>query len=122
MTTYEKGAVIGMQQINQCIESNPAFKNKLCVLAADSAYSTPECLSESFKNPNQVHIARLRSNRVFYFPEEQKSTAKIGRKKCYGAQFKLNDKTTQKNASSGDYKEKNSTAGCNSDVKINNIF
>lgn len=94
VTTDEKGAVIGMQQVSQCILSNNAFKNKLCVLASDSAYSTPECLSESFKNPNQVHIARVRSNRVFYFPEVQENTVKKGRKKCYGKKFKLNDKTT----------------------------
>ena len=68
VTTDEKGPLIGMKQISQCIQSNEKFKDKLCVAASDSAYSTPECLVETSKNPNLIQISRVRSNRVFHYP------------------------------------------------------
>ena len=46
--TNEKGPLIGMQQISFCNQSHDAFKNKLCVSVADSAYSNPACLLEAF--------------------------------------------------------------------------
>ena len=94
VTTDEKGSLIGMQQITRCLESQETFKNKLCVVVADSAYSSPECLVESAKNPNQVQISRIRSNRVFHYQENEKDTIKLDRKKQFGAQYKLKDVTT----------------------------
>ena len=96
VSTDEKGPLVGMQQISRCIESQEKFKNKLCVIAADSAYSNPACLCETFKNPNQVQISRVRSNRVFHYPAEVENTVKLGRKKQFGSPFKLKDKTTWK--------------------------
>lgn len=99
VTTDEKGPLIGMQQITRCLESQEKFKNKICVVAADSAYSSPECLVESAKNPNQVQISRVRSNRIFYYQANEENTIKIGRKKQFGNQFKLKDETTWCNPS-----------------------
>lgn len=96
VTTNEKGPLIGMQQISQCIQSQDKFKSKLCVIVSDTAYSNPECLNETFKNLNQIQISRVRGNRVFYYPEKIENAKKIGRKKQFGKKFKLKDKTTWK--------------------------
>jgi len=63
---------------------------------ADSAYSNADPICESNKNPKQVHISRLRNNRVLHYNISQEHTAKIGRKKCFGDQFRLRDNTTWK--------------------------
>lgn len=94
VTTDEKGPLIGMQQITRCTQLEKNFKTKLCVVASDSAYSNPGCISENCKNPNQVLISRVRSNRVFHYPLPDEDTVKIGRKKKFGDQFKLKDKST----------------------------
>lgn len=94
VTTDEKSPLIGMQQITKCLEAQEKFKNKLCVVAADSAYSNPECLVESAKNTNQVQVSRVRSNRVFHYPINEKHGVKIGRKKQFGNKFKLKDEKT----------------------------
>lgn len=96
VTTDEKGALIGMKQITQCIQSQHAFKNALCVSVADSAYSNADLICESNKNLNQIHISRLRNNRVLNYCATEENTAKKGRKKCFGDQFRLRDKTTWK--------------------------
>ena len=83
-----------MQQLTRCLATQEKFKNKLCVVAADSAYSSPECIVESAKNPNQVHVGRVRSNRVFHYPTFNDTIKKMGRKKQFGEQFKLKDETT----------------------------
>ena len=97
VATAEKGTYVGMKQISECINAQDAFKNSLCISVADSAYSNAESILEASKNHNQVHISRLRSNRVLYYPaaEEDKNTVKLGRKKCYGNPFRLKDSETQ---------------------------
>src|SRR5437763_16807706 len=85
-----------MQQISQCIQSQNKFKNELCVVVSDSAYSHIECLLETLKNPNQVQISRVRGNRVFYYSEKNENPKKLGRKKRFDKPFKLKDKTTWK--------------------------
>lgn len=94
VTTDEKGPIIGMQQITRCIASQECFKQRLCVVASDSAYSNPSCLAENCKNPNQVQISRVRSNRIFHYPLVDENKLKIGRKKQFGDQFKLKDLST----------------------------
>ena len=94
VTTDEKSALVGMQQISQCIRSNSTLKETLCVSVADSSYSHAETIFESSKNSNQVHISRLRSNRVLYYPAESETRVKIGRKKRFGDPFRLNDDKT----------------------------
>lgn len=94
VTTDENGPLIGTQQITRCIESQEKFKNKLCVMAADSAYSSPECLVESSKNSNQIQVSRVRSNRVFHYQVNEENNTKSGRKKQFGVQFKLKDEKT----------------------------
>lgn len=90
----EKGALVGMQQITRCIKEKAAFKDSLCVVVADAAYSTPECLAETGGNKDQIQISRLRSNRVVYQQAKCMDEVKLGKKKRYGEVFKLNDKTT----------------------------
>jgi DDE superfamily endonuclease len=94
VTTEEKGPLIGMQQITRCIQSEEKFNTKICVVASDSAYSNPECIAENCKNPNQVQISRVRSNRIFHYPSINEDRVKIGRKKQFGDKFKLKDKST----------------------------
>lgn len=94
VATDEKGPLIGMQQITKCVESQEKFKDKLCVVAADSAYSNPECLVESAKNPNQVQVSRVRSNRVFHYQANEEKITKTGRRKQFGDKFKLKDGAT----------------------------
>ena len=94
VATDEKSALVGMQQISQCIRSNSRLKETLCVSVADSSYSHAESIFESSKNSNQIHISRLRSNRVLYYPAESETRVKIGRKKRFGDPFRLNDDTT----------------------------
>lgn len=94
VATDEKGPLIGMEQITLCTGSQEKFKDKLCVVAADSAYSSAECLVESAKNPNQVQVIRARGNRVFHYRANEETAAKTGRKKQFGGQFKLKDEMT----------------------------
>jgi hypothetical protein len=90
----EKGTLVGMQQITRCIKEKTAFKEHLCVVVADAAYSTPECLAETGNNKDQIQISRLRSNRVVYHQAKCTDEVKLGKKKRYGEAFKLNDNTT----------------------------
>lgn len=96
INTNEKSAVVGMKQINQCIQSQAAFKDTLCVTVADSLYSQLSCIKLASQNTNQVHISRVRSNRVLYLPAKEDTAVKRGRKKCYGKPFKLSDESTWK--------------------------
>ena len=99
VTTDEKSTLVGMKQISQCIQSQGRFKNALCVSVADSAYSNAGPICESNKNPNQIHISRLRNNRVLHYSASQQNITKKGRKKCFGDHFRLRDKTTWKTPS-----------------------
>lgn len=88
--TTEKSILLGMKQIQRCINSKSDFKDELCVSVADCAYSTPECIVETRKNSNWVHISRLRNNRNLYYPALQKETRKRrGRPKRYGSMIQL---------------------------------
>lgn len=93
VTTDEKGPLMGMQQITRCL-SQEKFKNKICVVVADSAYSIPECLVESAKNSDQVQVSRVRSNRIFHYRANEENREKMGRKKQFGNQFRLRDEKT----------------------------
>lgn len=96
--TSQKGILIGMEQINTCINSQPTFKENLCVSVGDCAYSHPNCLGMAAKNTHQVHISRARNNRNFYYPHlgKNENTAKRGRKKHYGDKHSLRDNSTWK--------------------------
>jgi hypothetical protein len=89
--TDQIGTQIGMKQISHCI-TQPAFQGKLCVSVGDCAYSDSICISQASKNSDQVHVSRVKNNRVFYeaLPEIQQK--KRGRPKRYGKKFKLNSK------------------------------
>lgn len=99
VATDQKGVMIGMQQINECIQSQEWLRDSLCVSVGDSAYSHPNCLSEASKNENQIHITRARNNRTFYYPiEETDGLNQRGRPKKYGKKYVLKDETTRRAA------------------------
>jgi len=91
----QRGIVVGMQQMRDCIESQASFKNELCVSMGDCAYSHPDCLWEAKKHPNQVHISRARNSRVFNYPlDAPDEPKKRGRPKHYGARHELRNAIT----------------------------
>lgn len=95
INTNQKGIAVGMDQLRDCIQSQPSFKNELCVSMGDCAYSHSDCLGEAKKNPNQVHVSRARNNRVFNYPLEQPGIPKKkGRPKQYGDKYNLRDQST----------------------------
>ena len=94
--TIEKSAIVGMKQISQCIQSQEVFKDTLCVSVGDSAYSNADPISEANKNSQQIHISRVRNNRVLHYAAIENGPVKRGRKKCFGDQFRLRDKATWK--------------------------
>lgn len=67
VSTGEKAILLGMKQIQACLNSPTHFKNELCVSVADCAYSSPDCIVETRNQPNWVHISRLRNNRNLYY-------------------------------------------------------
>jgi hypothetical protein len=93
VSTKDNNTQVGMKQMSTLIQTGRPFKEQLCVLVADSAYSTPDCLCEVSKNENQVHISRLRNNRSLPRALSEKKPGR-GRPRKYGNPFKLGDKRT----------------------------
>jgi DDE superfamily endonuclease len=97
--TNEKAILVGMKQISQCIQSQKEFSERPLVSVGDSAYSHPSCLIEANHNPNQIHIARVRNNRTFYYENDQiKEFSQKGRPQCYGNKHSLKDEKTWRNS------------------------
>lgn len=96
VSTQQKGTQVGMKQISTLLNSHAEFKDNLCVVAADSAYSTAECLMESYQHNNLVHISRLRNNRTLprAVVTKKHGKPKRGRPFKYGSDFKLPDRRT----------------------------
>ena len=93
--TDQKGTMIGMRQIDECIKANKSFKNNLCISVGDCAYSNPSSLFEAGRNPNQIHISRARNIRTLYRQAvKHKKPQGKGRPKKYGKKFKLKDRRT----------------------------
>lgn len=116
--TSEKSTIVGMKQISQCIQSQQVFKDTLCVSVGDSAYSNAAPISEANKNPQQVHISRVRNNRVLHYAVIENGSVKKGRKKCFGGQFRLRDKDTWKTPDEAMEFEMTSKKGKQQIVKI----
>lgn len=115
--TSMKGTVVGMNQINDCI-SQPKFTSKLCVSVGDSAYSTPECITISSSLSNQIHISRLRNNRVLYRKAKSSEKKQRGRPKKYGNKFNLKDGRTFGKPEESDQFESHTKKGEAITVKI----
>ena len=93
--TNEKAVLVGMKQISHCIQSQKKFSERPLVSVGDSAYSHSSCLVEANNNPNQIHIARVRNNRTFYYTNNQiKKLSQKGRPLCYGDKHSLKDERT----------------------------
>ena len=119
VATDQKGITIGMQQINECIQSQDWLRDSLCISVGDSAYSHPNCLSEASKNKDQIHITRVRNNRTFYYPiEETNGLNQRGRPKKYGKKQVLKDENTWRKADETIEFEELSKKGTRHKVKI----
>lgn len=93
----EKANQVGAEQITAVVtdESLP-FKDELCVLVEDSAYSARKHLAATAIHPNLVPVIRFPSNRVVYrkfeLPEGEENSA--GHPTWYGDRFDLKDPDT----------------------------
>lgn len=95
VSTTQKGTMLGMEQISHCLAQS-AFQSTLCVSVGDCAYSDSSCIDKANRNPDQVHISRVKNNRIFYNSPTEKRRKMRGRPKRYGKKFKLNAKQLRK--------------------------
>jgi hypothetical protein len=63
---HQKGTEVGSQQLKNALSNLQLPQDSLCVLVADSDYSTATFLSTNLRQDNVVIITRVRSNRIFY--------------------------------------------------------
>jgi hypothetical protein len=93
----EKASLVGAEQIAAVVSDETLpFKDELCVLVEDSAYSARLHLGSVARHPNLVSVIRFPGNRVVYrkfeIPEGEESAA--GHPTWYGDRFDLKDPTT----------------------------
>ena len=93
----EKASQVGAEQIAAVVtDETLPFKDALCVLVEDSAYSTRLHLGSVARHPNLVPVIRLPGNRVVYrkyeLPEGEKNP--VGHPTWYGDRFDLKDPDT----------------------------
>jgi hypothetical protein len=91
-----QGTEVGSAQLENAMTHLQLPQDALCVLVADSDYSTPAFLNDNLEQDNLVIVTRVRSNRVFYLqpnPCEIK-TCRRGHPRWYGNKFDLKDETT----------------------------
>jgi len=89
VSTQQKSSPVGLKQVANCI-AQPVFQGTLCVSVGDCAYSDSLCISEAYKNPDQVHVSRAKNNRTFYESPKKSQRIQRGRPKRYGKKFQLN--------------------------------
>jgi hypothetical protein len=92
----QKGTEVGSAQLENALSNLQLTQDSLCVLVADSDYSTPAFLNQNFAQDNIVIVTRVRSNRVFYLQSNpcQIKSSKRGHPRWYGNKFDLKDETT----------------------------
>ena len=92
--TEESGTSVGMTQISQTV-TNTSFKDHLCLVTCDSAYSHTNNVMQIDQVKNLVFASRMRNNRKFYTQLPGSCTAnskkKRGRPKVYGESWVLNN-------------------------------
>lgn len=83
---------VGVKQFVQAT-TETCFKDQLCLLVCDSAYSLTKCTKEASQHNNLVIGSRIRNNRKFQckLPESQLELKKRGRPKIYGECWTLSD-------------------------------
>jgi hypothetical protein len=96
----EKASQVGAEQIRAIVtDKTLPFKDALCVLVEDSAYSGRKHLATVAILPNTVSIIRFPGNRVVYrkfeLPEGEENT--VGHPIWYGERFDLKDPDTWPN-------------------------
>lgn len=88
--TEETGTAVGLAQIEQ-IASETDFKNHLCVVAEDSAYSVAPCMQRLNHLKNVIEIVRMRNNRSFNIVPGKVGELSSGRPRIYGDQWVLSN-------------------------------
>jgi len=105
--TDRKATQVGAEQVDHLMEDlYLPFRNELCAVVADSAYSTYKYLGQIVKHDNLAAIVRSRGNRNFYRMPETSLTLmpspgdakpkgkRRGHPTWYGPKFKLPDPST----------------------------
>lgn len=93
---HQKGTEVGSQQFETALSNLNLPQDSLCVLVADSDYSTPTFLGKNLGQDHVVIITRVRSNRIFYCQPNSSDikTYRRGHPRWYGNKFDLTDETT----------------------------
>ena len=93
----EKANQVGAEQIATVVtDETLPFKDELCVLVEDSAYSALEHLAAVAIRPNLVTVVRFPGNRVVYrkFELPEGAANAVGHPTWYGDRFDLKDPDT----------------------------
>lgn len=86
----ETGTLIGIKQMIQTARQE-RFKDELCLLVADSAYSHEKCATRLEQVKNLVLASRMRNNRKFHLKLfNSTEPRKRGRPRIYGESWALN--------------------------------
>ena len=88
---------VGAAQIEALLaDERLPFGAELCVEVGDSSYSKPAYLHAHRHHPNLVTLARVRSNRTFYYRyvADEAAAPSAGHPTWYGEAFKLTDPET----------------------------
>ncbi|MCD6345672.1 MAG: transposase [Anaerolineae bacterium] len=92
-----KATEVGIKQIKALLEDETLpWHDQLCMLVADTSYSSLTFLGPLACLPNLVLVTRVAANRVFYRQPVVNPDDKVpvGHPTWYGAPFKLQDPTT----------------------------
>jgi len=95
---HQKAIEVAQEQFHWLFDQDESdFKDQLCVAVGDTAYSTAEFTSPLSQYTKLVFIARLRSNRTLYKPDDTRWTEQKrlqGHPTWYGEAVPISDKNT----------------------------
>jgi len=97
VSSQEDKEMVGAEQLTAWLQDpHLPFREGLCLLVADTAYSKPPFLLAHTDLPNLVKVVRVRSNRVFYRRHRpaKGEQPRRGHPRWYGGRFALNDPST----------------------------
>lgn len=85
----EKGNEVGLQQLIDHLKQNK-LTDELVLSIGDSLYGTEACRTIAGQQDNLIHLFRLNSQRnIFLPPDNDDTTASVGRKKVFGQKLSL---------------------------------
>lgn len=88
VSSDETGTAVAASQLAAIMKQLP-FANKLCLQVGDGTYAAVQYQHDNKQHENLVSVARLRSNRVLYFPPPAAPANAKGHPTWYGEAFKL---------------------------------